>query len=160
MNDAAQERAGRDDDSAADECAPIGQGDPGGGTSIAENARGFAFDDSQVRRFHYERLHRVPIETPIGLGTRTLYGGTLAAIEEAELNPRLIRRARHQTIEGVNLANEVPLAEPTNCGVAGHFADGREALCDERRRGAATGRGGGRFRSGMSPADDDDVKLE
>ena len=138
---------------------PSARVDPGGGAGIAENARGFAFDDRQVRRFHYERLHRAPIETPIGLSARALYGGTLAAIEDAELNPRPIRRPRHQTIEGVNLANEVALAEPANCRVARHFADRGETLCDQRRRGAATGRGGSRLRPGMPTADDDDVKL-
>jgi hypothetical protein len=108
---------------------------------------------------HYERLHCAPIKAPIGLGARALYGGTLAAIEEAELNPRLIRRPRHQTIEGVNLANEVTLAEPANCRVARHFADGGESLCDERGRGATTGGGGRRFCPGMPTADDHDVKV-
>ena len=73
--------------------------------------------------------------------------------------PAAIRGARHQPVERVDFAYEMPLAEPANRRVARHFADGCEPLGHERGPSAATGGGGGRFRPGVSPADHDDVKL-
>ena len=50
MDHAAQERAGGEDDGAAGERAAVGEFDPADRARLGEDARGFAFDDGQIRR--------------------------------------------------------------------------------------------------------------
>ena len=158
MNDSAQERAGGHDNRAAAEGAPVGEFDPGDSARVGKDAGGLPLDHCEVGGFGDERLHRAPIEASVGLGARALDCGTLAAIEDAELDAGLVSGASHQPVERVDLANEMSLAEPADRRIAGHFADGGEPLGHERGLGPAPGGGGGRFRSGVSPADHDDVE--
>ena len=106
-----------------------------------------------------ERLHGAPIELSVGLGARPLDGGTLAAIEDAELNAGRVGGARHHAVERVDLAHQMALAQAADRRIAGHFADRRETVGDERGRGAAARRRGRGFASRMPAADDNDVKF-
>ena len=88
-----------------------------------------------------------------------MHGRPLAAVEDAELDAGRVGGAAHHAIERVDLAHQMALAEAADRRIAGHFADRREAMGDERRRGAAArGRGRG-FAAGVAAADDDDVKF-
>ena len=102
--------------------------------------RRLPFDDREVGRLGDERLHGAAIELAVGLGARALDGGTLAAIEDAELDAGRVSGASHQPVERVDLAHEMSLAEPADRRIAGHFADGRESVGDERGRAPRIGR--------------------
>ncbi len=105
------------------------------------------------------RLHGLAVELAVGLGAGALHGRSLAAVEHPELDAGLVGDAAHQPVEGIDLAHQMALAEPADGRVAGHLADGREAVGDERRPGAqARGRGRG-LAAGMAAADDDDIEA-
>src|SRR5208282_4583193 len=90
---------------------------------------------------------------------RATHGRTLAAIEQAELNAGGVRYAAHEAIESVDLAYQVPLAEPADRGIAGHGADGGKPLCDQRRpRAHARGRGR-RLTAGMAAPNDNHIEA-
>ena len=61
-------------------------------------------------------------------------------------------------LQGIDLANQVALAETADRGIAGHRADGRETMRHERRLGAHA-RGCGRgFAASMASTDDDNIE--
>ena len=158
MDDPAQEGAGGQDDRSAGNRAAVGEFDARDRARLGQDARRLAFDDGQVRGLRNQFLHRAPVELPVGLGAGSLDGRALAAVEDAKLDPGLVGGARHHPVERVDLAHEMPLAEAADRRVAGHFADGRETMGHQRRRGARARRGGRRFAARVAAADDDDVK--
>ena len=84
---------------------------------------------------------------------------TLAAVEDAELDAAAIGDAAHQAVQRVDLAHQMALAEPADRRIAGHRADGREAMGHQRGlRAHAGGRGRG-FAAGVAAADHDDVEA-
>lgn len=81
-----------------------------------------------------------------------------AAVQHSELDATGIGDPPHQAVQGIDLANQMALAETADRGVAGHGADGREAVRHQGRlcphpRSRARG-----FAAGMAAADDDDVE--
>ena len=66
---------------------------------------------------------------------------------------------RHHTIESVDLADNVTLAQSADRGIARHRADRADIRADERSpRAAARGRTR-RFHAGMPSTDDDDIEI-
>ena len=157
MNDAAQERAGGDDDGAAGKGASVGELDAGDRAALENEAARFALDDRQAGGLSDQALHRQAVELAVRLGARTLNGGALAAIEDPELNPGGVGGARHQPVEGVDFAHEVALAEAADRGVAGHHADGVALLRHQRGARAEARRRRRGFAAGVAAADHDDV---
>src|SRR5208282_3354491 len=90
---------------------------------------------------------------------RATHGRTLAAIEQAELNAGGVRYAAHEAVESVDLAYQVPLAEPANRRIAGHGADGRKPLGNRGySRAHARGRGSG-LTAGMAAPNDNQIEA-
>ena len=117
-----------------------------------------AFDDGQIGGLADRGLHRGGVELAVGLGAGTADRRTLAAIENPKLDAAGVRHPAHQAIERIDLADQMALAEPADRGIAGHGADGRKPVGDQRRPGAhPRGRAGG-LAAGMAAADDDDVE--
>ena len=104
------------------------------------------------------RLHGGAIERAVGLRARAAHGRTLAPVQDAELDAGAVGDAAHQAVERIDLAHQMALAEPADRRVAGHLADGREAVRHENRIGAESGRRRRGFRAGMPTSDDDDVR--
>src|SRR5581483_8626391 len=101
-----------------------------------------------------------PVKLAVGLRAWALDRRPLAPVEDAELDARLVRNAAHEPVECIDLAHEVALAEPADGRVAGHLADGGEAMGDE---GGARAHAGGRGRglaTGVAAADDDDIEAK
>ena len=71
--------------------------------------------------------------------------------------PAQVGHLAHQAVERVDLADQMALAKPANGRIAGHFADGGEAVGDQCRARADPGRGSSRLAAGMAAADDDHV---
>ena len=159
MDHSAQEGAGGEHDCAAGDRAAVRELDARYGAGVGCDPSRLPFDDGQVRGLGDQRLHGAPIELTVRLGARPLNGGALAAVEDAELNAGSIGGARHHAVERVDLAHQMALAQAADRRVAGHFADRREAVGDERGWRAAARRRGRGFASRMAPADDNDVKF-
>ena len=92
-----------------------------------------ALDDLEVGGGADRRLHGLAVELAVGLGARALHGRALGAVEQAELDAGGVGDAAHEAVERIDLAHQVALAEPADGRVAGHLADGREGVRDERR---------------------------
>ena len=159
MDHAAQESAGGEDDGAAGDGAAVSERDAGDGAGVGRDAGGFPFDDGQIRGLADQRLHGAPVKLAVGLGARPLDGGALAAIENAELDAGGVGGARHHAVERVDLAHQMAFAEAADRRVAGHFADRRETMGDERGRCAGARRRGRGLAARMAAADDNDVKF-
>ena len=158
MDHAAQERAGREDERAAGEPAPVGEferRDPA--VAALEPAR-FRLDDGETWRGRDQPLHRPAIQPAVDLRARALHGRALAPVEDAELDSGGVGRDPDEAVERVDLAHEMTLAEPADRRIAGHRADRLEALRHEGGRGAEARRGGGGFAARMASADDDHVE--
>jgi hypothetical protein len=119
----------------------------------------FALDDLEVGLRRDRCLHGFAIELAVGLGAGSANGRALAAIEDAELDARLVGDPAHETIERIDLADEVTLAEPTDGRIAAHLTDGRALVGDQCRGDAEARRGGRGFRPGMAAADNDDIEV-
>src|SRR5690606_8205066 len=134
----------------------IQQADPGNDAVGHVEIVDFALDNIEIGLRADRRLHGLPIELAIGLRARTAHRGPLATIEDAKLYARLIGYAAHQTVQRVDFADKMALAQPANGRVAAHFANGGEAMSHEGCRYTEAGGRCGSFRPGMAPADDDD----
>src|SRR5690606_29432788 len=72
------------------------------------------------------------------------------------LDAGLIGDAAHQSIQRIDFADQVPLAQATDSGIAAHDADRIEAMRHQRGRNTQT-RGSRRgFAAGMAPSNYDD----
>ena len=72
--------------------------------------------------------------------------------------PAAVDRAAHDPVERVDLAHQMPLAEPADRRVAGHLADRRRGDASAAASRAKPRRRGRRLAAGMAAADHDDVK--
>ena len=153
----AQERARGQHHGARADTAAVGGDDPVHPAVLDRQVLDRRLDHLEVRRRADRGLHCGPIELAVGLGARALHGRPLGAVEQAELDAGGVRHAPHQAVERIDLAHEMALAEPADGRVAGHLADGGEAVRDQRRaRAHAGGRRGG-LAAGMAAADHNDV---
>ncbi len=90
-------------------------------------------------------VHASLVKEAIDLGPARTYGKTLAGVQVLELDGGGIGTERHLSAQGVQLADEVALALPTNRWIAGHAPHAAEA--QGHQQGACThpGRGQRRF---------------
>ena len=101
-----------------------------------------------------------PVERAVGLRARSADGRALAPVKHAELDAGPVGHAAHQAIERVDLADQVALAEPADRRIAGHLADGREAVREQNRIGTELGGRRRGFCARMPASDNDDVRLQ
>jgi hypothetical protein len=92
------------------------------------------------------------------LSAGATHGRTLAAIEHPELDPTGVRDPAHKSIQGIDLSDQMALTEASDRRIAGHCADGRKTVSDERCRRAHPGGRARGLAAGMAAADDDDVE--
>ena len=123
MDEASKKRAGGQHDSGAGNRSPIRQNHPGDLCGCNVNVPDFTLDDMKVRGAGDGFLDGPRIEFAVGLGARSAHCRPLASVEQAELNTGCIGGTTHQSVEGIDLANEMTLAETADGRVAGHRAD-------------------------------------
>ena len=80
-------------------------------------------DDNRHPGRPNRRLHRGLVQGPIGLDARSVHRTSLAAVEHSAMDRRLVSRPCHQTIEHVELAHQMTLADSTDRRVAAHLAN-------------------------------------
>ena len=64
----------------------------------------------------------------------------------------------HETVEGIDLAHKMSLAEPSNGWVAGQLSHGREGMRYERRHRAHACSGGRGFAPGVAAAHNNHIE--
>ena len=159
MDKPAQKGPGGDDNRAGAEFPPLTQPNPDDPAIPDDQLIRLAFDHAEIGGLPDRGLHGGGIEFSIGLGPWPPDRGTLAPVEHAELDATGIGHPPHQTIEGIDLADEMTLAETTDGRIAGHRADRRETMGDQRRPGAhPRGRARG-LAAGMAAADHDHIET-
>ena len=139
--------------------AAIGEFDPADAAVGDDEIVGFGFDHLQIRRCGNRGLHGRRIELAIGLRARTAHGRAFAAVQDAKLDAALVGDAAHEAVQSIDFPDQMALAEAANGRIAGHGADGGEAMRHQRGlRAHARGRGRG-LAAGMAAANHDDVEL-
>ena len=121
-------------------------------------AERLAFDEFEVRLHRKRRLHRRAIELPIGLSPGAANRWPFATVEHAKLDPARIGHPAHDTVERIDLADEMAFAEAADSGIAGQRADLVETLREQGCTCAHSGGGSRSFAAGMTAADHDDIE--
>ena len=114
-------------------------------------------EDIQPAAALHRPAHRRLVKLPVRLGAGRPHRRPLAGVEDAELDTCPIHRPRHEATEGVDLLDQMAFADPANCRIATHLADGFDVVRQEQGSHAHAGCRQGRFGSGMATADDDDI---
>ena len=162
VDQAPQEGAGRQDHGARADAPPVGERHrprlrgptPADDPEILDRALG----DRQVPDAVERGLHRPPIEGAVRLRPGASDRRTLAPVQKAELYPGGVRRAAHEPVQRVDLADEVPLPEAADRRVARHLADGARLVRHQQGRGAEARRRRRRLAPGVASPDHDDVE--
>ena len=108
---------------------------PGGCRSPArsnQNIVRLALDHLEIGDFGDRRLHRRGIEFAVRLRPRSSDCRSLAAIQNPKLDAAAIGHPTHQAVQGIDLANQMTLAESSDRRIAGHRADGGELVGHQR----------------------------
>ncbi len=159
MDEAAEKGSGGQHDGGRRQGTPIREADAADGAALNEEVFGLSGDNRQAARRPKRGLHVAGIEAPVGLRARTPDRRALAAVQQPELNAGPIRDPAHESVEGVDLADEVPLPEPADGRIARHRPDRLEPVRDERRLRPDPRSSGRRLGAGMSPTDHDDIEV-
>ena len=102
---------------------------------------------------------RSPVQHPIGLGARCTHGRPLRAIQNAELNAGFVGGQGHRATQGVDLLDQMSLADPANRRVAAHLSQGFDVVGQQQRPGTHARAGQRGLGASMPPTNHDDVKL-
>src|SRR5438046_561573 len=89
--------------------------------AIEQQILGPAFDNLERVCFREELADGLAIELAVGLRARPAHRGALAAVEDAELDPRAIDRAAHDAVERIDLAHQMAFADSADRRVARHL---------------------------------------
>ncbi len=98
------------------------------------------------------------IKLAVCLRARTLNGRPLRPVQHPELNARAIDHAPHQPVQRIDLAHEMPFAEPADCRVAGHLANRLEPMRDKGRSRTHASGSRGRLATGVPASHNNDVE--
>ncbi|KVK42687.1 hypothetical protein L905_04285 [Agrobacterium sp. TS43] len=123
MNETAQEGAARQHNRATRNPATVLHDNGCDAIIVHLNIESIAFNNRQIFNRIDLTLHGFAVEPPVGLSARTTDGRSLFAIEHAELDSRCVGNPTHQTIQRIDLANEVSLAQTADGRIAGHDAN-------------------------------------
>jgi hypothetical protein len=122
-NLAPEERAGREDHGSRFERAPVGQIQSGHPPAAEAKRSGLPFHHLQALLGAEHAVDRRPVEPAVGLHPRPAYGGALAGVEHPVVDPRFVGRTADPPVEGVNLSNQMALAQPADRRIARHRSD-------------------------------------
>ncbi|MCL4169800.1 UNVERIFIED_CONTAM: hypothetical protein GTU68_061651 [Idotea baltica] len=164
MDEPAQECSAGQNDGLAQNRAAVGEPDAGnrpiGTLAVEPDLVRFPFHDCQTVDGGDFLLHGLPIEFPVGLCPGPSHGRPLAAVQHAELDAAPVRDPSHQTVERIDLPNQVTLPQSADRGIAGHHSDGIETVRDQGGGRARTGSGSGSLTARMAATDHHDVKCQ
>lgn len=127
MDRAAQESARGQHHSSSSEGAAIRKPNASH-LAFAREVIDLTFDHRQIWREPNSLLHRFRIKLAVSLRPRATNGRPLAAVEQAKLDAAGVGDLPHQTIEGVDLTDQMAFAETPDRRIARHRPDGGKAL--------------------------------
>jgi len=95
----------------------------------------------------------------VGLGAGGAHRRALAGVQDAELDAGLVDGMGHQAAEGVDLLDQVALADAADGRVAAHLAQGFDVVGEQQGARAEARGGQGRLGPGMAAAHYDDIEF-
>ena len=101
--------------------------------------------------------HRLGVEVFVALGAQRLYGGSLAAVEQANLDQGAVGVLTHFAAKGIDLPHQMSLGRTANRGIAGHERDAFAIAGHDESPAAHTRRRQRRLTAGMTGAHDNYV---
>ena len=113
----------------------------------------------QIRRVLEARSDRLLVEDAIRLRPRCTHRRPLARVERPELDSGFIGGERHRAAEGVDLLDEMTLADPADRRIARHLPQRFDAVSKKQCPAPHARRGERGLRSGMAAAHDNYVKA-
>ena len=116
-------------------------------------------EERQIRLVFQAAADRLLVEHAVGLGPRRAHRRPLARIQHPELDPGLVGGERHRAAERVDLLDQVAFADAADRRVAGHLAEGLDAVGQQERAAAHAGGGKRGLGAGVAAADDDNVEF-
>jgi hypothetical protein len=158
MDQAPQERARGQNDSAGAELPAVDKPYAPHRPRDVEIVR-LPFDHMQIGRRLDRTLHGPRVQRPIRLRAWSAHRRALASVKDSELNAALIGNPAHQPIKRVDFADQMTLPESPNSRIAGHGADGRKSVGDQRSFSAHAGSCRCSFTARVPAADDNNVVL-
>jgi hypothetical protein len=159
MNKAAEKRSSRENDRGGAKASPIAKADARDFAALDEKIVHACFDDLKIRRSGHGSLHGSAVEFPVSLRARPLHGSPLRPVQEPELNPSRVGHPAHQAIQGVYLANQMPLAQTADGWITGHLANLVEGVRDQDSQSAHSCRCGRSLGPGVATTDNDAVEA-
>ncbi len=118
VDDAVEEGPGGNDHGPRPDLRAVEGPDAAGPARPDEELRDDPLEEGQARDRLEAALHSRPVTGLVALRSRRLDGPTPAAVEEAELDARLVRQEAHQPAQGVDLAHQVALGQAAHGRVA------------------------------------------
>jgi hypothetical protein len=115
--------------------------------------------DGKPRLPGYKLLDSLAIKRPVRLCTWSPYSRALPAIQNPELYPGRVRRAGHNSIQRVDLAHKMSLAQSANGRIAGHDPDRLDPLGEKCSPGAKARCSASRLDAGMSATYHNDIEI-
>ena len=153
---AAEERAGGQDDGARGEPPPVERLRPGDAPALEDQAGGLAALDPEPGLGGDDPPDGGGVALGVLLDPGPLDGRAAAAVEDAEVDPGEVGGDPHRAAHRVDLADEVPLADPADRRVAGEADEGVGVVGQEDDVGAAARGGEGRLDPRVAAAHDQD----
>jgi len=126
---------------------------------VEDESGNCALHSLQVSVLLEKRSDRASVKPAVTLRPRSPDSRTLAAIEHAELNHGKVCSSSHDSSERIDLTNDRPFGDATDCRIARHLPDRFESACYQPDPGSEACGSDGRFGAGMARADDYDVEF-
>jgi len=160
MDQATQESPRRDNNRPGRNAASIRHDDTLQDIAVTDKLISLSFNNVQISDCFNLSLHRFTVKLAVCLRAWSLNSRPFPTIEHTELNAGSIRNAPHQTVQRINLANQMPLPQTTDGRVARHHADRIEAMGDKSSMSTHACRRGCSFTASMTAANHNSVKLK
>ena len=156
---ATQKRAGTQDHRRRHQGRAVGKIDPGNAPTIEPQRSRLSGDDGQIILPRHHGLNRRAKALAVGLHTRPLHRAAFRTVEHPVMDRTRIGRARNHPVKGIDLADEMALAQTTDRRITTHGADRCRIERDERGARAHACGNRRRLDAGMPAANHDDIEL-
>src|SRR5277367_2559983 len=155
VNPAAQESADRQHQRACTKLDAALRDHAHHALAFDQEVRRFLLEQGEIRLALEPAANRALIELPIRLHTRGAHGGSLAQVQGAKLDAGLVRGQRHRAAQGIDLLDQMALADAADRRIAAHLTQRLDIVSEQQGALAHARRRQGGFGARMAAADHD-----
>src|SRR4051812_49666825 len=136
MDQTTQERPGSDHHRSGRKLSAVTQTNSSDSAIRDDELIRLAFDHAEIISLPDRGLYGSGVKLAVRLSARSANCWTLATVQHPKLDPTGIGRPAHETVQGIDLTDQMTLAETADGGIAGHGADGGETVSHQGSPGA------------------------